>query len=279
MSSIEHPASPAATEQGIPPLISLIQAVVDQWYQPWQALWAATRIADGPAVRFDRDACRAWLSDGVADRLGINDAFRTSELSIPAGLETLLAALDEEAQPQVWAPHPVLRQVQVWRTADSDGVDGGAIITADLSTGRRSGSAGHPAPGLRRVHHPRREHRHRHRRRSPRPRRRPGQHRTGGVPAGHRRPQRSHGHRDLGSGPTQAGRGPCRPSERAGGQRGGDLARPVVGGRRSHRRSLRGPERRHRPDARDRRRLTSRDRRGIQQITGQAGIPGEDLTV
>nr|WP_030500982.1 hypothetical protein [Micromonospora purpureochromogenes] len=131
MPSTEHTQPSAAGRQD--GFRQLIRAVVDQWYQPWRTQWAAIRIADGPAVTFNPDACRAWLADGVADEHGIDDTFRTTELTIPAGLEALLAALDDNPQPQVWHRHPALRQVRIWRTADGDGVDGGAIITADLA--------------------------------------------------------------------------------------------------------------------------------------------------
>jgi hypothetical protein len=112
----------------------LFRMAFEEWYRGCRESWeSASRIADGPAVVFNPDACRQWLSDGVADEHGIDDTFRTTELNIPAGLEALIAALDDDPQPQVWQLHPALRQVQIWRTADGDGVDGGAIITADLS--------------------------------------------------------------------------------------------------------------------------------------------------
>jgi hypothetical protein len=132
---------PLHTESPPPPpnrvrqeLRRLVSTVFEEWYENFGQTWAtAGRIADGPAVTFDPDACREWLADGVADEHGIDDTFCTTELSIPAGLEALLRALIDNPQPQVWKLHPALEKVQIWRTADGDGVDGGAIITADLS--------------------------------------------------------------------------------------------------------------------------------------------------
>jgi len=78
------------------------------------------------------DAARAWLLDWAADEFGIDDEFTTVELIIAGGLEDLLAALGDNAVPEVWATHPPVVGVFVWRTADGDGVDGGAAIVADL---------------------------------------------------------------------------------------------------------------------------------------------------
>jgi hypothetical protein len=92
--------------------------------------------AAAPAgVVFDPDAARQWLADGAADEFGIDESFTTVELTIAAGLEDLLGALAYNTEPQVWATQPPLDGVLAWRTADGDGVDGGAILTADLRFG------------------------------------------------------------------------------------------------------------------------------------------------
>jgi hypothetical protein len=89
----------------------------------------------GPAIVYDPRQCRAWLAGGVADEEEIDDSFCTEEVSIPAGLEGLLAELDNDPQPQVWQLRHPLQQGSVWRTCDGDGIDGGAIITTDLRVG------------------------------------------------------------------------------------------------------------------------------------------------
>lgn len=88
-----------------------------------------------PVVVYHPDAARAWLLDGAADEFGIDDGFTTVELTIAGGLEDLLSALADNAVPQVWATRAPLVGVFVWRTADGDGVDGGAVIAADLRIG------------------------------------------------------------------------------------------------------------------------------------------------
>jgi hypothetical protein len=90
-----------------------------------------------PAVRFDAHAARAWLASGAADHLGIDESFSTTNLSIVAGLEELLQALDRNGQPQVWSAIPAVSAVAILRTADGDGVDGGGLITIDVNVSGR----------------------------------------------------------------------------------------------------------------------------------------------
>lgn len=88
---------------------------------------------DEPMIRFDRDACRAWLEGGAAQVAGIDEGFNSNDLTIAAGLEDLLSALNNEPPHPGWQTVTHLEYVQLWRTADSDGADGGGILTADLS--------------------------------------------------------------------------------------------------------------------------------------------------
>ena len=78
-------------------------------------------------------AARQWLLDGAADEYGIDETFSATELSIAARLEELLAALRYNAVPNVWTIRLPLTNVLIWRTANGDGVDGGGIVTADLT--------------------------------------------------------------------------------------------------------------------------------------------------
>jgi hypothetical protein len=95
----------------------------------------ATVHVDHPpvAVSYHRDAARRWLTDWAADEFGIDESFTTVELTIAAKLEDLLRSLADNAAPQVWTTREPLEQVRLWRTAD--GVDGAAMITADLRLG------------------------------------------------------------------------------------------------------------------------------------------------
>ena len=97
--------------------------------------FAAGTVAAPPAVVFDPDAARAWLSAGAAEEFGIDESFTTTELTIAGGLEDLLIALADNAEPDVWTTRAPLTGVLLWRTADGDGVDGGAVLTADLRFG------------------------------------------------------------------------------------------------------------------------------------------------
>jgi hypothetical protein len=94
-----------------------------------------TAPADGgePVIVYDPVAARQWLLDGAAGGYGIDAMFSAIELSIVAGLQELLAALGYNAVPGVWAMRLPLTNVLIWRTADGDGVDGGGIVTADLT--------------------------------------------------------------------------------------------------------------------------------------------------
>jgi len=90
-------------------------------------------IADTePMIRFDPDACRAWLRAGAAQRAGIDEGFNSDDFTIAAGLEELLSLLNNDPGQHFWQTVAHLEDVQIWRTADSDGVDGGGILTADL---------------------------------------------------------------------------------------------------------------------------------------------------
>lgn len=88
---------------------------------------------DEPLIRFDADACRAWLLVGAADEACINEGFNTEELTIAAGLEELLGLLNTDSAQQAWRPAPHVHDVLIWRTADGDGVDGGGVLTVDLN--------------------------------------------------------------------------------------------------------------------------------------------------
>jgi hypothetical protein len=113
-------------------------AEVRQWRGLAQRL-AALRGGTKPvAVAYDRDAARRWLTEWAADEFGIDESFSTVEVTIVARLEDLLGALACNAEPQVWAARPPLQCVQLWRTADGDGIDGGAMVTADLRLGERT---------------------------------------------------------------------------------------------------------------------------------------------
>ena len=111
-------------------------ATIRQWRGLAQQLTAVTFAAGAgtvpPAVVFDPDAARAWLHDGAAEEFGIDDSFTTTELTIAGGLEDLLIALADNAEPDVWTTRAPLTGVLLWRTADGDGVDGGAVLIADL---------------------------------------------------------------------------------------------------------------------------------------------------
>jgi hypothetical protein len=93
---------------------------------------ASTAIVD-PVVVYDPAAARQWLLDRAAEEHSIDESFTTTELTIAAGLEDLLAELDYGAVAEVWTTRPPLTTVLIWRTADGDGVDGGAVITADFT--------------------------------------------------------------------------------------------------------------------------------------------------
>ncbi len=111
---------------------------IRQWRGLAQKL-AALRSGTKPvAVAYHRDAARRWLTEWAADEFGIDESFSTVEVTIVARLEDLLGALAWNKEPEVWATRPPLDCVQLWRTADGDGVDGGAMITADLRIGEHT---------------------------------------------------------------------------------------------------------------------------------------------
>jgi hypothetical protein len=107
----------------------------------WRALAVrlATLIqADRPAfLVLNEDAARVWLRDGAADDLGIDESFNSHDLTIVARLEELLYHLGNYGQPDILTVAAPLTNVSIWRTADGDGIDGGAIITIDLTIGDR----------------------------------------------------------------------------------------------------------------------------------------------
>jgi hypothetical protein len=90
------------------------------------------------AVAYNRDPAQRWLTEWAAAEFGIDESFSTVEVIIVARLEDLLRALAWNTEPEVWATRPPLACVQLWRTADGDGVDGGAMITADLRFGEHT---------------------------------------------------------------------------------------------------------------------------------------------
>jgi hypothetical protein len=105
----------------------------------WRALAAdlvrlpSQNMTEPWLIRFDEAACRAWLQNGAAERARIDDDFSEEDGTIAVGLEELLTLLNRRDVPHVWQVQPHVEDVQIWRTADSDGVDGGGVLTADLS--------------------------------------------------------------------------------------------------------------------------------------------------
>jgi hypothetical protein len=87
-------------------------------------------IRDEPLIEFDPVACRAWLLDGAATEAGIDDGFRSENLTIAAGIEELLALLNHDTTQHAWRPTASLHDVLIWRTGD--GIDGGGLLTVDL---------------------------------------------------------------------------------------------------------------------------------------------------
>ncbi|MEU8001592.1 hypothetical protein AB0B66_10565 [Catellatospora sp. NPDC049111] len=88
------------------------------------------------SVTFDYQAARDWLTAN-ADDLGIDAHTRNTheDDEFVAALDQVLARLRQGLAPQVWHTDGMLDDVCVWRTADSDGPDGGAVISVDLRTG------------------------------------------------------------------------------------------------------------------------------------------------
>ncbi|MEV0453775.1 hypothetical protein [Catellatospora methionotrophica] len=97
---------------------------------------AAVPVIQAPWLRFDAEACWAWLEAGAAARYGIDDTLCRDTLATTAGqLDDLLTGLNDGDAPEVWQPIGALRQVRMWRTADNDGADGGGVLTAQLLFG------------------------------------------------------------------------------------------------------------------------------------------------
>ena len=86
------------------------------------------------AVVYDADACRTWLSAGYADEHGVA-YLSTTNVTMAADVDRLLEALDLTPEPKVWRTTGALTRVRAARTADGDGIDGGAIVTIDLTLG------------------------------------------------------------------------------------------------------------------------------------------------
>jgi hypothetical protein len=86
------------------------------------------------AVVYDADACRAWLSAGYADEHGVA-YMSTTNVTMAAGVDRLLEALDLTTEPKVWRTTGALTRVRAARTADGDGIDGGALVTIDVTLG------------------------------------------------------------------------------------------------------------------------------------------------
>jgi hypothetical protein len=88
-------------------------------------------------LRLDEDAARTWLLDAAADEFSIDDTFNTHDLTIVPRLEELLYRLGHHQHTDVLDVRPPLSSVQIWPTADAEGIDGGTIITIDLAVGDR----------------------------------------------------------------------------------------------------------------------------------------------
>ncbi|MDI1460994.1 hypothetical protein QEZ54_08465 [Catellatospora sp. KI3] len=100
---------------------------------------AAVPVMQAPRLRFDAEACSAWLEAGAAARYGIDDTLCRDTLATTAGqLVDLLTGLNDGDAPGVWQAVGALRQVRMWRTADNDGADGGGVLTARLLVGHKA---------------------------------------------------------------------------------------------------------------------------------------------
>jgi len=86
-----------------------------------------------PLISFDAAACRAWLQAWAAQDAGIDDGFNSGNYTIAAGVEDLLLRLNNEPPRPGWCTVAHVQDIQIWRTADSDGADGGGILTVHLS--------------------------------------------------------------------------------------------------------------------------------------------------
>ena len=110
-----------------------VRAIDDLTHTVFGLVYDVLPGSEEPVLVYDPVAARQWLIDGAADEHGIDDGFTTTELNLAARLEDLLYALAYGAVPEVWTTRLPLTNVLIWRTADGDGVDAGAIITADLT--------------------------------------------------------------------------------------------------------------------------------------------------
>ncbi|MEV0453739.1 hypothetical protein [Catellatospora methionotrophica] len=94
---------------------------------------AAVAPLPATSVSFDPQAARDWLTANASD-LGIDEHTRNTDEAdeFVAVLELVLARLQDGQQKQVWSATGLFDGASVWRTTDSDGPDGGAVITTDL---------------------------------------------------------------------------------------------------------------------------------------------------
>lgn len=116
----------------------------DRQHQPhlsqirtWQTMVASigrlpATTDDEPMIGFDPVACRQWLTSGAAQQAAIDDGFNSDALTSAAGLEELLRLLSDDTSQTFWRTVAHLHNVNIWRTADNHGVDGGGTLTADL---------------------------------------------------------------------------------------------------------------------------------------------------
>jgi len=93
-----------------------------------------TETGEAPigAVVYDPDACRAWLAAGYAAEHGVA-YMSTTNITMAASVDRMLETLDLTPEPNVWRTTGALTRVRALRTADGDGIDGGAIVTIDLT--------------------------------------------------------------------------------------------------------------------------------------------------
>lgn len=109
------------------------------------ALAFADAAPDGPAVTFDREAFRAWCRAPHSSGHGTNGEYvlggeYNSFVDDPSHLAENLVH-DMRSAPGSLVYGPGVSEVNVWRTADSDGPDGGAMVEVtvdgiDVSAGQ-----------------------------------------------------------------------------------------------------------------------------------------------
>lgn len=101
-----------------------------------------------PAVVFDPDAFRVWLAGDGQYLVPVPELFE-EQSDDPAHLaEDLLTELGHGNHPEVWRHAPGVSDTDIYRTADSDGVDGGGMPTAHLDNGLTLAGAHLPSGDL-----------------------------------------------------------------------------------------------------------------------------------